>query len=203
MSDPLTPPEDSTTAPLGGTAAPTSTPRIIEYPGIYHQPRAGAPIRLVVIHATAGTNSLSWLASSPSNTGKVSAHALVTKAGTIYRIVPDDLAANHCGFSRVTLDGTTYTGSSRPNINQVSLGVELENRNDGRDPHPDAQIAALGWLLADWQRRLGELPLYFHRDIDTKGKTDPAGLTWARVRAAMAAWASPPPGQPKNTASGP
>jgi hypothetical protein len=166
---------------------------VIDHPGIYHQPRAGAPIRLIVIHATAGTNSLGWLTSSPSNTGRVSAHALITKRGEIYRIVPDELAANHCGYSRVTLGGKSYTGTSRPNINQVSLGVELENRNDAKDPYPAEQIAALGWLLADWQRQHGaDLPLYFHRDIDTRGKTDPAGLSWATVRAAM----GPPPPDP-------
>lgn len=184
---------DHDLTPALGAASPpgAAPPRIVNHPGIYHQSRDGAAILMAVIHATAGTNSLGWLTSSPSNTGRVSAHALITKRGEVYIIVSDDRAANHCGFSRVTIGGTTYTGSTRPNINQVSLGVELENRNDGTDPYPDAQIAALGWLLADWQHRHGELPLYFHRDIDTKGKSDPAGLSWARVRAAMAAWASP------------
>jgi hypothetical protein len=181
---------DDDPSTLGAASPPgAAPPRVIDHPGIYHQPRAGAPIRLIVLHSTAGTNSLGWLTSSPSNTGRVSAHALVTKRGEIYRIVPDDLAANHCGYSRVTLGGKTYTGTSRPNINQVSLGVELENKNNGKDPYPDAQIAALGWLLADWQRIHGDVPLFFHRDIDTRGKSDPAGLSWATVRTAM----GPPP----------
>jgi hypothetical protein len=172
------------------------TPRIIDHPGSYWQERAGATIRLIVIHATAGTDSLGWLSASPANTGRVSAHALIAKDGTIYRIVPDARAANHCGFSRIALGGTFYTGTTKPNINQISLGVELENRNDGRDPYPAAQIAALAWLIADWQRRHGDVQLRFHREIDTRGKSDPAGLDWPRVRSALSAAAVSDPGHP-------
>jgi N-acetyl-anhydromuramyl-L-alanine amidase AmpD len=192
----------ATLAALGAAPAPAGPvpPHVIDYPGTYHQERGGADIRMIVIHATAGTNSLAWLASSPSNTGRVSAHALVSKAGDIYRIVPDRLAANHCGYSRVVLDGRAYDGSSSPNINQVSLGVELENRNDGRDPYPDAQLAALAWLITDWRRQHGELPLRLHREIDTRGKSDPAGLEWPRLRAALLAVAAPDPWEAWGTA---
>jgi hypothetical protein len=144
----------------------------------------------IVIHATAGTNSLGWLTSNPSG---VSAHALITKSGLIYRMVPDDRAAHHCGYSRIVSGSALISRTTSPNPNQVTLGVEVENLNDGRDPYPEAQLAALGWLLVDWARKFPAARLVFHRNIDTQGKTDPAGLSWPAVYAAMAPWHTPAP----------
>lgn len=108
------------------------------------------------------------------------------KDGTTYRMVPDHLGANHCGFSRVTLNGVVYSRTSRYSPNQISLGIELENWNNGTDPYTEEQLQAMGWVLRDWRAKYGAVPILFHRDIDTGGKTDARGLDYATVERYMA-----------------
>lgn len=162
-------------ATLGGA---TPAPPVTALPSTHHSPRHGAPILAIVVHATAGTDSRAWLVRNPN---AVSAHALIDKAGRVYRMVADDRAAHHAGFSRLPLPGADRWGT-----NQTTLGVELENRNDGRDPYPPAQLAALAWLIRDWRAQYGPLPLFRHGDIDTRGKTDPRGLSVAQIEALLA-----------------
>jgi hypothetical protein len=168
----------------------SATPQVVERLSLHRSSRGGAPVVAIVIHATAGTNSLSWLLQNPS---QVSAHALITKEGLIYRLVPDEQAAHHCGFSRLVHRGRVIDKGTVPGPNQVTLGVEIENRNTGSDPYPAAQLSALGWLLVQWARKFPAARLVFHREIDTQGKSDPAGLDWPAVYAAMAPWLAPAP----------
>ncbi|HEU5088393.1 MAG TPA: peptidoglycan recognition family protein [Roseiflexaceae bacterium] len=158
-------------------------PTVIEHPSTHWSDRAGALIQFIGLHHSAGTDSLDYLTSNPK---QVSTHVLISKPGTIYRMVPDRLAANTVGYSNV--GRYTTASGDRGNANQISLNVELENRGDGRDPYPDEQIAACGWQIAQWWREFGVLPLVPHRLIDTQGKTDPLGLDLARVYRAALAW---------------
>lgn len=161
-------------------------PTLSLHPSAHHTARhASTPILVTAIHATAGVDSLGWLT---QNSEGVSAHALITKQGHIYRMVPDDRAAHHVGHSQIRMRQRIYGKTTTPNANQISLGVEIENRNDGKDPYPAAQVASLGWLLADWLERHPDVALIAHRDVDTAGKTDPRGLNWASIYAAMAPW---------------
>lgn len=147
--------------------------------------RNGAAIAVIVIHATAGTNSLGWLKKNPKG---LSAHVLLTKDGRIIRMVPDAEAAHHAGYSRLAVAGRAISRSSSPNPNHVTLGMELENLNNGKDPYPEAQRSAMGWQLVRWARDYPNAHMVFHRDVDTQGKSDPAGLTWVDVYQAMAPW---------------
>lgn len=140
--------------------------------------RNGAAVQAIVIHATAGTNSLGWLLKNPQ---QVSAHYLIRKDGWIYQLVALDRAAHHCGYSKITVDGKTYDKTTSPNPNQISVGIELENLNNGKDPYPAVQIAALRELLDYLRSRYPRAVLLFHRDIDTQGKTDPRGLDWPDI----------------------
>lgn len=166
-------------------------PTLSVNPSQHSSDRGGASILAAVIHATAGTNSLSHLI---RNADGVSAHALIDKSGLIRRMVPNSRAAHHVGFSQIRMRQRIYGRSTRPNANQITLGVELENKNNGRDPYPDAQIASLGWLLVDWAWDVPDLALLKHEDIDTQGKSDPANLSWQRIYAAMAPWQASPAG---------
>lgn len=140
--------------------------------------RNGASVLAIVVHATAGTNSLGWLIENPQ---QVSAHYLIRKDGHIYQLVHPDRAAHHCGFSRINVGGKVYDKTTKPNPNQITVGIELENLNNGKDPYPAVQIAALRELLDFLRARYPKALLFFHRDIDTQGKTDPRGLDWPDI----------------------
>src|SRR6185503_13373150 len=98
-----------------GRAMPLS-PRIIEHPSKHWSDRAGLAILAIVAHGTVGTDSLAYLT---ENARKVSIPYLVARDGTIYHMVPDNLAANHAGAPTSTLDvgGKVYKGGR---VNQVT-----------------------------------------------------------------------------------
>lgn len=157
-----------------------------DFPARWQSSRDGAPVLAIIAHGTVGTDSRSYLqrgGSLPDGSDrKVSIHVLIAKDGTIYRMVPDERVANHAGgqlvggqySSVLTVGGQTYRGHQ---INRRTLGFELENLQDGRDPYPDAQLLAMGWQIARWRSRYGFLPLYRHAQIDPGRRRDPVGLT--------------------------
>jgi hypothetical protein len=156
------------------------TPKTATLLSQHHSSRNGQPITLIVVHATAGKDSRSWLVSNPS---QVSIHVLIQKDGTIIRMVPDDQAAHHAGFSKIVLDGVTYSQNSPHGCNEIALGIELENLNDGHDVYPDAQLQACAWQIETWLAAYSTLKaIVMHRDIDQQGKTDAAGLTLAHLQ---------------------
>src|SRR5262245_26622027 len=156
-----------------------------------HSPRRGHQITMLVIHATAGSarGALAWL-TSPSS--RVSAHYVITKSGHIYQLVPEERAAWHAG--RASWRGETA-------INELSIGIELENANDGRDPYPPGQIDALLALAAEKveEYHITTEMVVRHRDVAVpKGrKTDPAGFPWAEFISRLFPGApAPPPERP-------
>jgi hypothetical protein len=138
-------------------------------------------IRLLIIHATAGKNSLNWLLGNERGT---SIHILIDKQGKTKRLVRDDRGANHAGYSEVTLDGVHYGRAHNViNVNAISLGIELENLNDGKDPYPDIQLEECARWIIYWRSLYPKLHLRFHREIDTQGKSDPKGITHEQLQA--------------------
>lgn len=140
--------------------------------------------RAVVIHATAGTfpGDHTWLLKGGDPRRPISCHYLITKTGLIYRYLPDDAVAWHAGESAWAIDGTRRSG-----LNAWAIGIELSNRNDGRDPYPEAQVAAAIWLTARLMREYA-IPLQQivrHRDISPGRKTDPLGLDWLAFLTAL------------------
>lgn len=152
---------------------------MIPCPSPNHSSRGDARIRLIVLHATAGSarSALAWLTNPAS---RVSAHYLIDKAGRIYELVNERAAAWHAG--RAAWQGET-------DINAISIGIELENANDGRDPYPAVQLAAAIDLCQDRCRRYGLGPEALVRHVDVavpRGrKSDPAGLDWPAFVAAV------------------
>ncbi len=136
--------------------------------------RAGARISLLVVHATVGSyaSSLAWLCSPAS---KVSCHFLIRKDGHIAQLVPDARAAWHAGVS-------AHQGMDSAAIMRGSLGIELENANDGHDPYPPSQVAAAHWLcqeqIARYNIERADVVRHLDIAIPRGRKTDPAGLPW-------------------------
>src|SRR5262245_9898627 len=103
-------------------------------PNWNNRPSWVATPRAVVMHATAGHSSLGHLC-DPAPNGipehAVSAHYLIESNGDVYRLVADDQRAWHAGNGRI-LD-LPY------DPNDISIGIELENMNDGHEPYAATQ----------------------------------------------------------------
>lgn len=157
-------------------------------------------IDLIVIHATGGPGckhgklwhspggSLEsmrrYFASNPG----IGYHYLIGRDGTILAGAPEERIAHHARGH-----------------NERSIGIELINDGDGRDPFPEAQISALIDLLRRLARTHGVSAdqVRGHSEIDRrsfvcggrryKQKIDPGGeypgsrgnFPWARVRRAL------------------
>jgi len=161
-----------------------------DYPARWQSSRDGAPIVAIIAHGTVGHDSRRYLQRGgdlpDGSDRRVSIHVLIQKDGTIYRMVDDARTANHAGgvlvggvFSSVlNLNGQTYRGQQ---VNRHTLGFELENLQNSRDPYTDAQLWAMGWQIARWRSRHGQLPIVRHATVDPKRKYDPYNLTVATM----------------------
>lgn len=137
------------------------------------------PPLVVVLHATAGTNSLAWLTTNPAS--EVSAHLLIRPDGHVYRLVEDAGIAYHAGVSTWARFGRTGQAS----VNSISLGIELENLNTGEDPYTSAQVESAARAVYRWILAYGYLPTVSHASIAPTRKTDPAGFPWAQYNAVL------------------
>lgn len=105
----------------------------------------GTVIDTIVLHHTAGStleSTVKWFASAKS---QVSAHFTVGKDGSIVQMVSNYDRAWHAG---VSLDA-----KGRKSVNDFSIGIEIVNLGDGKDPYPPAQVKAVELLcrvLVDW-----------------------------------------------------
>jgi hypothetical protein len=128
----------------------------------------GTDIDCVVLHATAGSlaGTLAWFANPASG---VSSHYVMAKNGTAFQMVEESKLAHHAGAS-------SYQG--REGFNGFSVGIEIVNQNDGKDPYPPDQFEGMvdlvGYLVQKYnvQREW----IVTHADISTVGKTDPRGF---------------------------
>lgn len=138
--------------------------------------RDGQEVKKIILHATAGTNSLGWLR---GNARQTSIHVLITKTGLSYKMLDESKGANHVGYGKMTIGGITYSRFSNVNCNQITLGIELENLNDGRDPYPVAQLRAAAWWVQEWlvEHNLSRDDVIMHASIDTQDKTDARGIS--------------------------
>ena len=107
---------------------------------------------------------------------RVSAHALIDRAGAVAQFVPFSRRAWHAGAS-------SYRGRGR--CNDFAIGIELE----GTDamPYEDAQYAALGEVLRALLVRYSRIDaqaIVGHSEVAPGRKTDPGPhLNWRRVLA--------------------
>ena len=128
----------------------------------------GIRIDCVVLHSTAGglSGTLAWFANPDSG---VSSHYVVAKNGNVYQMVEESVEAYHAGAS-------SYQG--REDFNSFSIGIEIVNLNDGKDPYPPDQFEAL-IALVDYLVRRYQMQrqwIVTHADVSTEGKTDPRGF---------------------------
>jgi len=163
--------------------------------GNHFQPGNTNRVRMVVLHSTAarGPGDFNYLRRGGSDARPVSIHYYIDKAGNISQMVDDKDIAWQAGASTWKVDGNLVS----PSCNPISIGIELENLNTGRDPYPLAQYNAalqlVRFLVSKYN--IPRNQLVRHLDIAPKRKTDPAGFPWERFVSEVYS-AGPPPTPP-------
>lgn len=136
----------------------------------------GVNIDTVVVHATVfeTVDEVIYHFANPET--NVSAHYTIDRDGTVVSHVAEQNRAWHAGESRMK-DG-------RANVNDFSIGIELVNRNDGKDPFPEAQLLALRNLVKAITVRhpIRHIIPHYECAYPPGRKSDPAGFdeTWFR-----------------------
>jgi N-acetylmuramoyl-L-alanine amidase len=132
----------------------------------------GAVIDTIVLHATANDSlelTTRWFMNP---TAKVSAHFTIGKDGSIIQHVST--------FERAWHAGPSLDKEGREQVNNFSVGIELVNLNDGKDPYPEPQVQALRNLVLHLKRRHPMRYIVSHEVIAVpRGrKSDPANFPW-------------------------
>ena len=137
----------------------------------------GDKIDTVVVHSTVintleGTERAFW----DDKERRVSAHYVVDRDGTTIQMVDERRTAWHAGVSE--LDGRT-------GVNDFSVGIELVNLNDGKDPYPEAQVLAVKRIIQDLRERwdVPDSHIVSHAAIarPVGRKSDPVGFDFEKL----------------------
>lgn len=172
----------------GGAAVNLHINRVAMTRQHYTIGRAGQRIRVLVLHATAGSHPGDYedLRRGGSTQRPVSAHYYIAPNGAITQFVNDTDTAWHAGAS-AWRGLETPVGEDITTLNYCSLGIELSHSNRPNVPHPPAQIAAavaLSRMLVS-RYQIERANLVRHLDISPRRKTDPAALNWPAFVAAV------------------
>jgi N-acetylmuramoyl-L-alanine amidase len=135
-------------APVAGHAAP----RVVDYQS-HLNPRFGKRLRretrFIIVHSTEARleSALRTLSRGRVRRGRYvtrggHAHYLVSRDGTVYRLLDPRYWADHAGISM---------WNGREGLSDVSIGVELEGFHD--EPFTAEQYHSLRWLLGVLRRR--------------------------------------------------
>lgn len=137
---------------------------------------AAATVTAVVVHATVTPTTeatVDWFLTQRS---QVSAHYVVGRDGRIVQMVDDTARAWHAGVSE--LEGVK-------GVNDFSVGIEIVNLNDGKDPFTDAQYEAVGAIIRHIreQYRVPDSRIVSHEFVARPPgrKSDPKGFDFARL----------------------
>ncbi|MDA3615261.1 N-acetylmuramoyl-L-alanine amidase [Polluticaenibacter yanchengensis] len=119
---------------------------------------------MVIIHHTAQDSCHKTLRVFTDTLRGVSAHYVICKDGTVYQMLHDYLRAAHAGVSK---------WGNLTNLNEVSLGIELDN--NGFEAFTQAQMQSLLLLLKHLKLKYNVPAANFigHADVAPARKQDP------------------------------
>lgn len=143
-----------------------------ERPSPNYGKRRDPEVNAIILHATAGTDAgaESWMVNPEA---QVSAHLHIRRDGSVTRHVDDEHRAWHAGRSE-------WKGET--DLNSVSLGWEIGNANDGREPYTDAQYETVARLLRHYlPQGIDRDRVLSHAQIAPGRKTDPRGWDWQKM----------------------
>jgi len=137
----------------------------------------GTAVNCIVLHATVEPTTEGTVGLFLDPKTKVSAHFVVGKDGRVVQMVPVEKRAWHAGTS-------VFDGVNR--VNDFSVGVEIVNLNDGKDPFTSAQYEAVAGLIR-FIRSKYTVPddnIVSHAQValPVGRKSDPVGLDFQRVK---------------------
>lgn len=135
------------------------------------------PVTMAVIHYTEMESAEAAIHRLCDPEAKVSAHYLISAAGEVTRLVPEDKRAWHAGVS--------YWRGIR-DVNSASVGIELDHPGHrfGYTSFPDVQFEALVPLLARIVKThaIPRANVVGHSDVAPARKMDPGELfPWERL----------------------
>lgn len=134
-----------------------------------------------VAHSTNGNSSAYWLQQGSLKEGKpASAHALIERDGTIILLCRHEWVAYHAGVATLEHFGLLF-----PDINEVTLGVEIECLDNFKQQVTTAQHIALALWLRNAMERHGftTAEVWGHYQIAKPmgRRSDPHGLRWGEL----------------------
>ncbi len=131
----------------------------------------------IVLHATVNPSAESttkWFLNLES---KVSSHYTVGKDGSIIQHVSTFDRAWHAGVSK-DVEG-------REKVNGFSVGIEIVNLNDGKDPFTESQYQVIDNMIGMLIRRFPTMKYITSHEFiaQPKGrKSDPKAFDWSRLK---------------------
>jgi N-acetylmuramoyl-L-alanine amidase/AmpD protein len=131
-----------------------------------------AVVDTIVIHSTVIPTLEATTRAFQRESSQVSAHYSIGKDGSIVQNVSTFERAWHAGVSKDV--------RGKENLNHFSVGIELVNLNDGKDPYPAAQMDALKAIIVVLKRRFPIVQIASHEYIAQPygRKSDPANFPW-------------------------
>jgi len=130
----------------------------------------------IVLHSTAQPRFPDTIKRFEDPMTKVSAHFVVDRDGTVVQMVSLDKRAWHAGVSR--LDGVD-------GVNDFSIGIEMTNLNDGKDPYPEAQYKAVAEIIRRCREHynIPDSRIVSHAlvALPPGRKTDPEGFNFQKL----------------------
>jgi len=138
----------------------------------------GAVVNCIVLHATVEPTTEGTMNLFLTPERKVSAHFVVGRDGRVVQMVRLEQRAWHAGAS--LLDGVDK-------VNDFSVGIEMVNLNDGKDPYPQPQIDAVAGIIRFIRSRydVPDARIVSHAEIALPPgrKSDPKGFDFDKIRA--------------------
>jgi N-acetyl-anhydromuramyl-L-alanine amidase AmpD len=137
---------------------------------------ADAVVDTIVVHSTVIPTLELTTSAFLRVSSQVSAHYTIGRDGSFI--------LNVSTFDRAWHAGVSKDAAGRPNVNNYSIGIELVNLNDGKDPYPEAQIQVLHNIIAGLRRRFPIKQIVSHEFIAVPAgrKNDPMGFPWGRLK---------------------
>jgi N-acetyl-anhydromuramyl-L-alanine amidase AmpD len=137
----------------------------------------GTVVDTVVVHATVIPTLERTTAAFCREASQVSAHFTIGRDGSFIQHVDTFARAWHAGVSK--------DPQGRTNVNDFSIGIELVNLNDGKDPWPDAQVNVLKNIIGGLKRRFPHIKQILSHEyiaVPAGRKSDPANFPWEKLK---------------------